>query len=359
MKRLFSLICILGFVATVLNAQPQISFDSKSQDLGYILWRNPVTVKYAFTNTGDKPLVISNVTVSCGCMKADWSKNPIGVGEKGEVTAVFDAEAIGKFYKEVGVYCNASNIPLYLDFSGEVTADPKDYAYTHKFGFGAVRTDKDEIVFDDANKGDKPQFEILVANTSNKAYNPVLMHLPPYLSAKSEPEVLGSQKNGKITVTLDTEKLPKLGITRTTVYLSRFMGDKVNSENEIPVSVVLLPDFSSNTEQQKLNPPVADISAVTLDYPGLKPKQKKTQTVIITNTGKSNLEILDLQVFSMALNVKLNRHIIKPGESAKMKVTVLANNLSRSKGKPRVLLITNDPKKPKVTVNINADVINK
>ena len=104
---------------------------------------------------------------------------------------------------------------------------------------------------------------------------------------------------------------------------------------------------------------MADISAVALDYPGLKPKQKKTQTVIITNTGKSNLEILDLQVFSMALNVKLNRHIIKPGESAKMKVTVLANNLPRSKGKPRVLLITNDPKKPKVKVNINADVINK
>lgn len=357
MKRLFSLIFILSIASIIVNAQPKISFDSQSKDIGYILWRNPVSVKYSFTNTGDKPLVISNVTVSCGCMQADWTKAPIASGEKGEITAVFDAEAIGKFYKEVGVYCNASNIPLYLDFSGEVTADPKDYAYTHEFGFGAVRTDKDEIVFDDVNKGDKPQFEILVANTSNKAYNPVLMHLPPYLSAKAEPEVLGSQKNGKITVTLDTEKLPKLGITRTTVFLSRFMGDKVNSANEIPVSVVLLPDFSLLTEFQKANPPMAVISSTSLDYHGLKPKQKKTQTVIITNNGKSNLEVLDLQVFTMALNVKLNKHIIKPGESAKMKVTVLANNLSRSKGKPRVLMITNDPKNPKITININADVV--
>lgn len=357
MKRLFSMICIFCVAALMANAQPQISFDAQSQDMGYVLWRNPVTVKYSFTNTGDKPLVISNVTVSCGCMQADWTREPVEAGGRGEITAVFDAEAIGKFYKEVGVYCNASNVPLYLDFTGEVTADSKDYAFTHKYSFGAVRTNEDEIVFDDVNKGDRPQFEILVANTSNKAYSPVLMHLPPYLSAKAEPEVLGSQKNGKITVTLDTYKLPKLGITRTTVFLSRFMGDKVNSGNEIPVSVVLLPDFTGLTDYQKNNPPSAELSSRTLDFPGLKAKQKKTQTVIISNKGNTNLEIMDLQVFTMALNVKLNKHVIKPGESAKMKVTVLANNLLRSKGKPRVLMITNDPKNPKITININADVI--
>ena len=94
-----------------------------------------------------------------------------------------------------------------------------------------------------------------------------------------------------------------------------------------------------------------------MEFPGLKSRQKKSQTVIIANKGNSNLEILDLQVFTMALNVKLNKHIIKPGESAKMKVTVLANNLSRSKGKPRVLMITNDPKKPKITINVNAQVV--
>lgn len=356
MKRILLILSILFEVIAAGYSQPKISFEKKSQDLGYLLWRNPVTVKYYFTNTGDKPLVISNVTVSCGCMKADWTKDPVAPGEKGVVTSVFDAEAIGKFYKEVGVYCNASNVPFYLDFTGEVTADPKDYAYTHKFGYGAVRTDKDEIIFDDVYKGDKPQIEILVANTSNRAYSPVLMHLPPYLSAKAEPEVLGSQKNGKIIVSLDTEKLPKLGITHTSVYLSRFMGDKVCGDNEIPVSIALLPDLTHLSEYQKLNPPVIDLSVDKLVFPKLKQKQKKSVTVIITNKGKSNLEILDLQVFSMALNVSLNKSILKPGETAKMKVTVLAKNLSRTKGKPRVLMITNDPAKPKVSIEIEASV---
>lgn len=345
---------IWSAVALAGKAQPKITFDREQQDLGYVLWRNPVTVTYAFTNTGDKPLVISNVTTSCGCTKATWTEEPIPAGGKGTVMAVFDAEAIGRFYKEVGVYCNASPMPLYLEFNGEVTADPKNFTFTHPIAFGAIRLDKEEIEFNDVNRGDKPVFEILVANTSNKPYTPVLMHLPPYLSVKSTPEVIGRNKSGKIEVTLDTEKLPALGITRASVYLSRFLGDKVGSENEIPVSVVLLSDFSSMSEYEKQNPPVISLSTQKLEY--LKPTQKKSQTVVITNTGKTDLVIKDMQVFSMALSVNLKKRVLKPGESTKMKVTVLAKNLSRVRGTQRILMITNDPQHPKITVRVKASL---
>lgn len=356
MKRILFLLMIWSAVALAGKAQPKITFDREQQDLGYVLWRNPVTVTYAFTNTGDKPLVISNVTTSCGCTKATWTEEPIPAGGKGTVMAVFDAEAIGRFYKEVGVYCNASPMPLYLEFNGEVTADPKNFTFTHPIAFGAIRLDKEEIEFNDVNRGDKPVFEILVANTSNKPYTPVLMHLPPYLSVKSTPEVIGRNKSGKIEVTLDTEKLPALGITRASVYLSRFLGDKVGSENEIPVSVVLLSDFSSMSEYEKQNPPVISLSTQKLEYLNLKPTQKKSQTVVITNTGKADLVIKDMQVFSMVLSVNLKKRVLKPGESTKMKVTVLARNLSRVRGTQRILMITNDPQHPKITVRVKASL---
>lgn len=356
MKRILFILNILFAAVLAAQAQPKITFDKNVQELGYVLWRNPVTITYHFTNTGDKPLVISKVTSSCGCTEVDWTKSPIGAGEKGTVTAVFDAEAIGHFYKEVGIYCNASYRPIYLEFNGEVTADAKNYSFTHPVAFGAIRLDKDEIEFNDVNKGDHPEFDILVANTSNKAYSPVLMHLPPYLSAKAVPEVLGRGKNGKIIVTLDTEKLPKFGITRTSVYLSRYPGDKVGSDNEIPVSAVLLPDFSGLTEQQKNNPPQISLSTTQLEFPPLKPNQKKSQNVIITNTGKNDLVIQDMQVFNIALAVNLKKTVLKPGESAKLKITVLGDNLSRVKGTPRVLMITNDPKKPSVTIRVKAKI---
>ena len=223
-------------------------------------------------------------------------------------------------------------------------------------GFGAIRLNQDEINFDAVNKGDKPTIELMVANTSNKGYSPVLMHLPPYLSAEAIPEKLGRGKAGKIIVTLDTEKLPKVGITRASVYLSRFPGDKVGSENEIPVSVSLLPDFSNLTEQQKNNPPEVSLSAHQLEFVALKPTQKKSQNIVITNTGRSDLQIQDMQVFSIALAVKLKKRTLKPGESTKLKVTVLAENLPRVKGTPRILMITNDPQHPMINIRIKASV---
>ena len=152
MKRILFLFNILFAVVLVAQAQPKITFDKKCRKLGYVLWRNPMTITYNFTNTGDKPLVISKVTSSCGCTEVDWTKSPIPAGGKGTVTAVFDAEAIGHFYKEVGIYCNASYRPIYLEFNGEVTADARNYSFTHPFGFGAIRLDKDEIEFKDVNK---------------------------------------------------------------------------------------------------------------------------------------------------------------------------------------------------------------
>lgn len=354
MKRILFIFSILFVPFMALQAQPKISFEKEVQDLGYVLWRNPVTITYNFTNTGNKPLVISNVTSSCGCTSMDWTKSPVPAGGKGKVSVIFDAEAIGHFYKEVGVYCNASSMPLYLEFNGEVTADAKNYSFTHPYAFGAIRLDKDEIEFENVNKGDKPQFVINVANNSSKTYSPVLMHLPPYLTAEAEPETIGKGKNGTITVTLDTEKLPKLGITRTSVYLSRFLGDKVGSENEIPVSVILLPDFSTMTEQQKNNPPEITVSDKNLEFLNLHPGQRKYKNVVITNTGKSDLQIQDLQVFNIALAVTLKKTVLKPGESTKMRITVLSDNLSRVKGMPRVLMITNDPNRPTVTIRVKA-----
>ncbi len=72
-------------------------------------------------------------------------------------------------------------------------------------------------------------------------------------------------------------------------------------------------------------------------------KRKKSATLTIQNTGKRNLEIRALQVFSKALAVELSDRNIGPGETAKLKVTVLAKYLKKAKSRPRVLLITNDP----------------
>ena len=343
---LWTVACTAGF------AQAKATFDKMEHNFGVVLWKHPATATFTVKNDGDKPLVISNVTTSCGCTLADWTKDPIAPGAKGTVTTTFDAKALGHFYKDIGVYCNASDRPIYLMISGEVSSDPKNYTMTHPYEIGTIRLDKNVIEFDDANKGDKPTMEILVANTTSEVYTPVLMHLPPYLEAVATPERIGKKATGKIKVTLDTDKLPKFGLTTATVYLSRFPGDKVSDENSIPVSAVLLPDFSNMSQEQRLNPPAVQLSAEELVFPALAENEKKSQKVVVTNVGKSDLEITDLQVFNSALGVQLKKRVLKPGASTKMKITAYGKFLKKVKGTPRVLMITNDPNCPKVIVKV-------
>lgn len=352
MKRITLILSLLMIVSMSLSAQPKASFDKTTHEFGTILWKNPATASFKITNKGDKPLVISNVTTSCGCTIADWTKSPIAPGATGEIKSTFDAKALGRFQKEVGIYCNAADKPIYLEIRGEVTADPKNYTFTHPFQIGAIRLDKEELEFADANKGEKPFVEVLVANTSDKVYSPVLMHLPPYLTAVATPDKLGRGRTGKIKVTLDTEKLPKFGLTTASVYLSRFPGDKVGEENEIPVSAVLLPDFSHISQQERLNPPAIELSSKELVMGALAANEKKSQTIIVKNVGKSNLDIRDLQVFNSALGVQLKKRTLKPGTSTKMKITAYGHNLKKVKGSPRVLMITNDPNAPKIVIKV-------
>ena len=72
--------------------------------------------------------------------------------------------------------------------------------------------------------------------------------------------------------------------------------------------------------------------------------------------NKCAVFISDFININIALAVNLKKTVLKPGESAKLKITVLGDNLSRVKGTPRVLMITNDPKKPSVTIRVKAKI---
>lgn len=64
------------------------------------------------------------------------------------------------------------------------------------------------------------------------------------------------------------------------------------------------------------------------------------------------MEINSIQMMSTGLQVSLNKTKIEPGETAKLKVTVVRNELRKRRRKPRILMITNDPDMSKVIIDI-------
>lgn len=345
---------ILPFVLFVWGSSvyaQKISFANTTVTTSSTLWHKPVTAIFKFTNKERTPLIINDVDAGCGCLEPEWTKGEINKGEEGEIAVTYDAMLLGRFDRIIEVHTNASDKPIRLRMKGLVTTgDRVTVADIYPFRIGDVCLNTNNVEFPDANAGDSVSFNIDILNDGQEVYTPQLMHLPPYITAEIKPAMLARGRRGTIKLTLHSDKLVNMGLNQTSIYLSRFSGDKVGTDNEIAVSAVLLPEFSPS--DNTLLKPEFSISATELDMGKLGNKSKLTGKVKITNNGKGILKLNAIQVFNQALSVSLPRKELVSGESITMKIVLHAKYLNISKNQPRVLIITNDPKHPKETISV-------
>lgn len=88
---------------------PRFKFENgETHDFG-VIQRGPVAMHtFEFTNAGTEPIIVMNVTPSCGCTNVEWSKNPVLPGQKGFIQlGLKTEEQHGVFHKEVYIQSNA------------------------------------------------------------------------------------------------------------------------------------------------------------------------------------------------------------------------------------------------------------
>lgn len=319
-------------------------------ECGNVEYNNPVKAVFELKNKGFRRLRLEDVRTSCGCTMVEYPKEDISAGDKFTITMTYDARQLGHFEKLVRIVSNADKQPVYLTMKGIVCEDVVN-VHEYPFALGDLAADKNDIEFDDVNKGDKPRQVIHIRNTGTKVLEPNMMHLPPYLSASVSPQYLRPGQTGNVEVTLNSEKLRDYGLTQTSIYLGNQLGEKVSDDNEVTVSAVLLPGFSGNSSDTAF-PPKTELSSkgITIDFGN---KTKRSGEITISNSGKSALKISSLQMFTSGMKVTLGKREIAPSEQTKLKVTCEKELLMKARSKPRVLMITNDPAMPKITININ------
>ncbi|EPA00072.1 hypothetical protein A33Q_0240 [Indibacter alkaliphilus LW1] len=115
--------------SNVANSQPadpstlgQFGFSEMEFDFGTIDEGKVVEHIFKFTNEGQAPLVISNITASCGCTSPDWTKTPVKPGEEGYVKVVFNSTAKpGTQAPTVTIQANTNPNVTRLRMKGNVT----------------------------------------------------------------------------------------------------------------------------------------------------------------------------------------------------------------------------------------------
>ncbi len=103
---------------------PILEFKQDFFDFGLILEGEVVVHKYEFTNTGKTPLIISNVSTTCGCTVPTYSKAPVAPGESGYIEVSFDSHnRSGIQNKTVSVLANTQPNVTEITFVAEVESN--------------------------------------------------------------------------------------------------------------------------------------------------------------------------------------------------------------------------------------------
>ena len=108
------IIALLIFISTVSLAQeanvpgPVITFEEGEFNFGDIFQGDKVEHIFNFENTGDSPLIITNVQTTCGCTATNWEREPILPGSKSSIKVTFNsAGKMGRNNKVITIISNS------------------------------------------------------------------------------------------------------------------------------------------------------------------------------------------------------------------------------------------------------------
>ncbi|MBP6181532.1 DUF1573 domain-containing protein [Flavobacterium sp.] len=129
MKKIITLIAIL-FVSSIGFAQSGAKIDFKAKDntidYGKVSKGSDNGIRvFEFTNTGDAPLIITNVLSTCGCTVPTKPAEPIMPGKTGKIEVKYNMTP-GPIRKTITVESNAVNYEdgrVALKIKGEVIAN--------------------------------------------------------------------------------------------------------------------------------------------------------------------------------------------------------------------------------------------
>lgn len=353
---------IIAYALMCVCASAQIKVSQTEYDLGELGWRIPKSQQITLHNKSRHAVILTDLRTDCGCTTAVWQKGQlIESGQNATISVTYDAATLGHFKKGLRVITtghDGKQQETTLWIKGQVLPEIIDYSQEYPYAIGeGIYLSGAEVEFDNVQQGERPVQTLRIVNGSKQNYTPTLMHLPHWLKVDSQPQVLRPGNSGILTFTAHADEIHNFGLTQAPIYVSRFAGDKVSHNNEIQVSMTLVPKVNTNPQALHQAPRAEVDTVVIISERGAKGARRLNGTVTITNTGVGVLEINRMQVYNTGLQVSINKSKIKPGQSTTLRVTGWSDRekAMQHKGRKRILLITNDPLHPQIAIDVKEE----
>ena len=356
MKRFGLFLTVLILFCGLVSAQNEkISFNETEHDFGEIYEKDGnATFDFVLTNRSDAPIVISNVTTSCGCTTPAWTKEPIESGKTGKISVAYSTQGrIGPFVKDITVFIDKSS-PSRLKIKGNVLRDgdkktTSEQAFPVAVGDFLLKTK--ELNFGNVDLNETKTIRLEAFNNSDKPVTIKALKVPKYLTVAFSPAVVPAKTAANIVVNLNLQNENQYGD------LSGEIQFQINETRQsFPYSVVVKEDFSKWTAQRKANAGKLNVPVSIINFGNFK--SGNSRTLKMSNSGKSTLNIHAIQSSDPLVTVSKPQFTINPGEIAEVKI-IVDNKKVRSKLSSKLTIIADDPNTPTFEITIIAEADNK
>lgn len=333
-----------------------LMFSEKNHDFGKIKEADgPVIHEFSFINNGSDTVQITNVKASCGCTTPAWTKEPVAPGQSGIIQAQYNPKnRPGSFNKSLTVILNSSADLLRLFIRGYVEPKPKTLEDEFPTAMGGVRMKYRAFNFGRILVRDEPvvrEFDIVNITDSMIIFSDSIAK-PDHIQVEFDPQLLKAKERGKLKITYDAMALDELGFRNdnVTLYTSEAGQDAIKS---ISVYATLQEYFPPMTEEEWASAPKLEIKEAMKDLGKIKMDKSVSAEFVLTNTGRTPLEIRLLKPNCSCVTAESESMTIAPNSSIPLKVTLNPQGRKGNQQKS-VAIFSNDPKASAQRITIKA-----
>lgn len=367
-KIYFSIVIAMAiFISTVVNAQNNaslpvknavIKFDSLSHNFGKIKEEGgKVSTIFNFKNTGNDTLKILGVKPGYGCAANDWTKTPVLPGKQGYIKAEYDPKnKVGPFNKSFIVTTNSKEASVLLIIKGEVLPHVRTVADTFPVISGNLLMKTNHVAFMEIKNTVVRTDTLEIYNNWYKPMTIAFSSLPAFLTIKAIPETLLPNKKGMILVTYDATKKNDYGLVYDNTNI--LTNDSADASKQLTISANVVEDFSKLTPKQKKNAPKIVFTTESYDFGTVKEGDPVKFTFELKNNGIDDLIIRKTKASCGCTASNPEKTTLKKGESSKIDIDFNSNGKKGEQHKT-VTVISNDPDKPSIVLNIKGTVTHK
>ena len=357
MLPLFCLLLSTGYAAGPDKVRSVLKFEEEVWNFGQIEELDgPVSHTFSFTNTGTKPVVIEDVSVSCGCTTPEYSRAPILPGRTGTIRITYDpANRPGPFNKEIYIICANRTSRNMISVRGEVIPRPRtvedDYPVSLLSG---LRINGMSVNFSYVGQGTARSMVLRYANTSDRNVTLSAAADPACRWLKiAGPVTVRPEEKGELTFTCDLTSEKLWGMAAAKVYLTI---DGKRFATPLSVTTIGTDDFSALSPREKERGPRARLDSQFYNFSDVRQGARVSRRFTLSNEGEAPLIVRAVEVkpgISCTLQPGTE---IAPHSQVSFDIRLDLSEYGKGRLFRSVTLVMNDPNRPLREIRLTANL---